>query len=666
MSEMHTVETLDRYPFKHMVATIGNLPTSFVDSMSYYECIAWLAQYIQTQIIPVVNGNSEAVEELQAYYVELKEYVDHYFDTLNIQEEVNNKLDEMAESGQLVEIIGAYLQLAGVLAFDTVADMALGENLVDGSTCRTLGKDDKYDGLGRFYKIRQITNDDDVDGVNIISITADPTNTLVAELIPTTVNVSEFATVADMVDCNLFVGTICKTVNYATANDHGGATYKIVDTAPATHYETLDNGLYAKLIEEKEVTPEMFGAVGDGETDDTTAIQACIDYAYAVKAKVLFTNNKEYGVVSITIGEPLSVDFNKAILKNLSSDDTTSVLTIGNESDTFETKTAYAGKFNISNIYVELDNKTRKYGVEIHCRRIRINMIYVRHGVKDCIYLGDNDGVWIDNIFASGDNTTTTSAGVVVASDDMILGNVEVAYCRYGVKVNANVGDFKIGTLHAWSDVANSCAIRYNSGNYYGTIDYLVIDSTQYGIDISTVGLGKMYIGAIKVFPSVNFTDWKVIRINTPDDTKGVTIGNIYGIADSDTTRRLNDFHGCLMSGLNYTQKPQWQIQFDTSNTTINFEQNNGMWYAKDAGQLTGNGSASITLGNIGAPKYTWKNIIIGVILLDGNYNVVGCGRITFNDSFVASLRTNITMTNGNTYRIQVITPLPAGYSYHE
>ena len=184
MNEIHKIDTLDRHPFKDMVATIGNLPTSFVDSMSYYECIAWLANYIQNQVIPAVNNNAEATEELQAKYIELKEYVDNYFENLDVQEEINNKLDDMAEQGQLADIIAQYLQLAGVLAFNTVSDMQSATNISNGSTARTLGFSNYLDGKGAFYKIRDITNDDTIDGVNIIEITADPTNTLIAELIP--------------------------------------------------------------------------------------------------------------------------------------------------------------------------------------------------------------------------------------------------------------------------------------------------------------------------------------------------------------------------------------------------------------------------------------------------------------------------------------------------
>ena len=106
---METFNTLDPSPFKNMVMTVGNLPTSFVASMSYYEALAWLCNYLQTEVIPTVNNNSEVSRELQEKFVELKEFVDNYFENLDVQEEINNKLDDMAESGELEEIIVNYL-----------------------------------------------------------------------------------------------------------------------------------------------------------------------------------------------------------------------------------------------------------------------------------------------------------------------------------------------------------------------------------------------------------------------------------------------------------------------------------------------------------------------------------------------------------------------------
>lgn len=103
--DLQTVDTLDASPFRHFITTIGNLPTSFTESMSYYEMLAWFCDYLQNTVIPAINNNAEAVKELQDLYIELHDYVENYFENLDVQEEINNKLDAMAESGELTELI---------------------------------------------------------------------------------------------------------------------------------------------------------------------------------------------------------------------------------------------------------------------------------------------------------------------------------------------------------------------------------------------------------------------------------------------------------------------------------------------------------------------------------------------------------------------------------
>lgn len=107
--ELDTIQTVDTSPFKHLVMTIGELPSSFVDSMTYYELLAWLCNYLQATVIPTVNNNADAVTELQQLYTELESYVDDYFDNLDVQEEIDNKLDEMSRDGSLTAIIKNYV-----------------------------------------------------------------------------------------------------------------------------------------------------------------------------------------------------------------------------------------------------------------------------------------------------------------------------------------------------------------------------------------------------------------------------------------------------------------------------------------------------------------------------------------------------------------------------
>ena len=95
-------------PFKCMCVTVGNLPTAYMESMSYYEALTFLVKYLENTVIPTLNNHTEAINELQEAYTELKKYVDDYFENLDIQTEIDNKLDEMASDGTLERLIGDY------------------------------------------------------------------------------------------------------------------------------------------------------------------------------------------------------------------------------------------------------------------------------------------------------------------------------------------------------------------------------------------------------------------------------------------------------------------------------------------------------------------------------------------------------------------------------
>lgn len=168
MNEQTNINVEKLRPFTRILMTIGELPTSYLMSMTYLEQVTWFCNYLQKTVIPVVNNNAQAVEELQ-----------NIIDNLNLQDEVDTKLDEMAESGQLTDIIAQYLDLAGVLTFDNIGDMSDATNIVAGSTCYCLGKNTYNDGDGAFYKIRQVTTGDIIDGYLIVAIQYD--NTLIAE-----------------------------------------------------------------------------------------------------------------------------------------------------------------------------------------------------------------------------------------------------------------------------------------------------------------------------------------------------------------------------------------------------------------------------------------------------------------------------------------------------
>lgn len=173
---LDTIKTVDTQPFRYLVSTIGNLPTSFTDSMSYYELLAWFLKFLEEQVIPTVNNNAAAVEELQQLFIQLHDYVENYFANLDVQEEINNKLDEMAAEGTLQEIITSYIQANVAWTFDTVADMKLATNLVNGSYAQTLGFYSINDGGGAIYHISDSGTADEMQIISVDNLYANLTN----------------------------------------------------------------------------------------------------------------------------------------------------------------------------------------------------------------------------------------------------------------------------------------------------------------------------------------------------------------------------------------------------------------------------------------------------------------------------------------------------------
>lgn len=167
-------------PFKWYV--LENFPfiEADFDALTNWQLFCKLGKEIN-KIINSVNLSGQQVEELTKAFNDLQDYVNNYFNNLDVQEEINNKLDEMAQNGELTNLVTEYLKLKCIFAYDTVEDMTNSTYLSEGSYSKTYGKDSFNDGLGRFYKIRNIKTSDVIDGVNIIKI--NNSDTLIAELI---------------------------------------------------------------------------------------------------------------------------------------------------------------------------------------------------------------------------------------------------------------------------------------------------------------------------------------------------------------------------------------------------------------------------------------------------------------------------------------------------
>ena len=88
-------------PFKMQVLQSFPFIDEDFDAITNYELLCKVVDYL--------NKTVDNVNVLESDFKILYDYVHDYFDNLDVQEEINNKLDAMAESGELAEILNEYV-----------------------------------------------------------------------------------------------------------------------------------------------------------------------------------------------------------------------------------------------------------------------------------------------------------------------------------------------------------------------------------------------------------------------------------------------------------------------------------------------------------------------------------------------------------------------------
>lgn len=93
-------------PFRYWCQKV--LPLVYDDSLSYYELLCKVVDYLNKTMEDVETLYGD-VTNLHTAYEKLQSYVNNYFSTLDVQENINNKLDSMVTDGTFSIILEQYL-----------------------------------------------------------------------------------------------------------------------------------------------------------------------------------------------------------------------------------------------------------------------------------------------------------------------------------------------------------------------------------------------------------------------------------------------------------------------------------------------------------------------------------------------------------------------------
>lgn len=232
-----------------------------------------------------------------------------------------------------------------------------------------------------------------------------------------------FDNVAIMKSDKLKEGDYAITSGYYSINDGGGATYKIrnkksddVEDNGSIHF--IGTNLVAELIFNTYVTPEQFGAYGDGTSDDTEYIRKVLESKY----NVIFKSNKVYRINLITV-ENISnkiIKGNNATIKYLngwlSENDTSKAIIIFKNCNNIEIENL---TFNANQNWINntLTYTSRPLNSESNYHLFINNLYKTISGIK----LNECNNIIIENCIA-----TKSSKGFVVTNSV----NVKINNCK--------------------------------------------------------------------------------------------------------------------------------------------------------------------------------------------------------------------------------------------
>lgn len=289
------------------------------------------------------------------------------------------------------------------------------------------------------------------------------------------------------------------------------------------------------------ISPEKYGAVGDGVTDDAQAIQSAFDESASRNIPVMFGYGNTYAIAStVTFRKRQAIYGNSSTIKAIRQ--MTNALVIQTET---QHVTSSIGRGLLENVTIDC-NALAQNGIYVqHATAFDLQNIDVLRFKGHGIHINSGFELFCNNIrLAVGGTTAIPSAigtvGIYMDTYDSHFSNIVPINAEIGV-VDKKGGNFYYG-LHGWNtreDIMPTTIMvdLYGAGSFVNCYN----DTNAIGVKVN--GSFPVNIFGMKVLGNTSFM---------PSSVMGDVVPEVFHLTDSSATSRIKCYGLNFSSNLAY------------------------------------------------------------------------------------------------------------------
>ena len=349
-------------------------------------------------------------------------------------------------------------------------------------------------------------------------------------------------------DMSLKEGTTSVTLGYYEPNDGGGCTYRIrtkleTDADDGGSIHELSNGNIAELIVEEYVTPESFGAIGDGVTNDTEPLLKMIQFLQK-NDSVLFGRNKVYEISQeIVVDKEINIDLNNSTIKS-----------IGNQENVISYSLISPEKISaIKNGCIDGNNKSNC--IKNSKKSVYIENLTFMNPLSIGLDVSDGYETVVNNCYFR--NEFNNEATAVKTRADNLFSNI---IFRGFKKCLYTIGTSRFVNIHAWIDSVEKVKGSIFCDNAKGFFANCFCDTYEIGFRKTSnafLGISNLHYYYNTIFYNNESTDTEpyIFWYENPESSGYTTAQNVYFIIPSIESSGLDGyiFESNLDSKENYS-----------------------------------------------------------------------------------------------------------------